>query len=195
LSETAATLDRSNISEIPEAEALANIDPVIDDISHLARIRDILFGEQSRDYNQKLIALEEKASRESHDLKKDFQVKIDTLTAYIQSKFETSDAQIKMERTERTDALKHLSEQYLHSHQLLAEQINNLDQKISTITNTLREEISINSKTVSDELRQKSNELLGSIEREVQILNDSSRAERRKLASYFVELSQHLDEA
>lgn len=195
MSETAATLDRSNISEVPEAEALASIDPVIDDISHLARIRDILFGEQSRDYNQKLIALEEKASRESHDLKKDFQVKIDTLTAYMQTKFETSDAQIHLESMERTDALNHLGEQYLHSYQLLTEQINNLDQKISTITNTLRGEMSINSKTISDELRQKSDELLGSIEREVQILNDSSRAERRKLASYFVELSQHLDEA
>jgi hypothetical protein len=195
LSETAATLDRSNISEIPEAEALANIDPVIDDISHLSRIRDILFGEQSRDYNQKLIALEEKAFTESHDLKEYFQGEIDTLTAYIQKKIEASDAQLDLERTERTEAFKLFNEQFMLSHQLLAEKINSLDQKILATTNTLREEILINSQTISDEFRQKSDDLLGTIEREVQILNDSSRAERRKLSSYFVALSQHLEEA
>jgi hypothetical protein len=195
LSETADTLDLKKISELPEIDALEHGNSATDDISHLARIKDILFGDQSRDYNQKLIEIEEKARRENRDLKENFQVKIDTLTAYIQKKIETSDAQIQTERMERTDAVKHLSEQYIHSHQLLAEQINNLDQKISTIANTLREETSISSKTISDELRQKSNELLGSIEREVQCLHDSSRAERRKLASYFVEISQRLEEA
>lgn len=193
MSEIATTLDRKNISESPEA--LEQNNSAIDDISHLERIKDILFGDQSRDYNQKLIELEEKASRENCNLKEDFQGKIDTLTVYIQSKFETSNDQIHLEKTERTDSFKQFSEQYLHSHELLAEQINSLDQKISAIANTLREEMSIKSKTISDELRQKSNELLGSIEREVQILNDSSRAERRKLASCFVELSQHLEEA
>jgi hypothetical protein len=191
--EAETQLHHSEISESSGTKTLAH-NPEIDDISHLARIRDILFGAQSRDYDQKLVEIEEKTLREYIHLKEDFQGKIDTLKSYIQKEFEASNTQLTLERIERNKTFKRCDEQCNNSNQLLGEQINKLDKKISGIASTLREEILINSKIVSDELHQKSDELIVAIEREVKILKDLTSEERRKLSTYFAQISKQLSE-
>jgi hypothetical protein len=192
LGETDALSKNLELSDL--AVESSGQDSTIDDINHLERIRDILFGEQSRDHNRRLAEIEERNFKENSHIKESLQNKIDALDSLMKKGIEEINTQIELEKKERTDAFNHFFEQYNTSHQALVVKISNIEQKISKVTVVLREEILSSSKVASDELHQKSNELLVTIEREVKILNSASSQERHNLSNYFSELSKQLRE-
>lgn len=70
----------------------------------LDKVRDILFGNQVRDFERRFARLEERLIKETASLKDDMRKRLDALEAYVRSEAESLEAQIKSERNDRTDA-------------------------------------------------------------------------------------------
>jgi hypothetical protein len=72
----------------------------------LEKVRDILFGSQSREYEKRFARLEERLLKEAADLRADLKKRFDTLEIYIKKEVESLMTQMKAEREERTQSSK-----------------------------------------------------------------------------------------
>jgi len=79
---------------VPEPAGAGNVD----------KIRDILFGTQMRDYEQRFARLEETLLREAADLRESTRKRFDALESYMRKEFEALESRLKSERDERVAA-------------------------------------------------------------------------------------------
>src|SRR5574340_1186041 len=73
------------------------------------RIREILFGSQMREYEQRFAQLEERLMRETAELKTDVRRRLDSLEACTRQEIEALSDRLKAERSERMETVSRLS--------------------------------------------------------------------------------------
>ena len=67
------------------------------------KIRDILFGTQMRDYEQRFARLEESLRKESAELRDSTRKRLDALEGYIKKELESLESRLKSEKDERSE--------------------------------------------------------------------------------------------
>src|SRR6266545_6724972 len=83
--------------------------PRPDEATNVDKIRDILFGTQMRDYDTKFSRLEERLAKEAGDLRDDVKRRLASLESYFKGELGAVAEQVRVEREERTPAIKALA--------------------------------------------------------------------------------------
>lgn len=158
----------------------------------LDKVRDILFGAQSREYEKRIMRLEERIIRESSDLRGEIKMRFDSLEAYIKGEIESLTDRWKTEQGERTDSVKDLSRGLSDLTATVEKKTIQLDEKVTKTQRELRDQILDQSKSISSDMRQKYEELSAALDREANELRND-KTDRSALADMFTELAMRLN--
>ena len=158
----------------------------------LDKVRDILFGAQSREYEKRIMRLEERIIRESSDLRGEIKMRFDSLEAYIKGEIESLTDRWKTEQGERTDSVKDLSRGLSDLTATVEKKTIQLDEKVTKTQRELRDQILDQSKSLSSDMRQKYEDLSAALDREARELRND-KTDRSALADMFTELAMRLN--
>jgi len=158
----------------------------------LDKVRDILFGAQSREYERRIMRLEERIIRESSDLRGEIKMRFDSLEAYIKGEIESLTDRWKTEQGERTDSVKDLSRGLSDLTATVEKKTSQLDEKVTKTQRELRDQILDQSKSLTSDMRQKYEELSAALDREARELRND-KTDRSALADMFSELALRLN--
>jgi DNA anti-recombination protein RmuC len=158
----------------------------------LDKVRDILFGSQSREYEKRFARLEDRLLKEASDLREDIKRRFDTLEVYIKKEVEALAARLKVEQEERSESAKTLSAELSDTARTFEKKTGQLGEHLTTSQRELREQILEQSKTLSDEIRRKHESMAAVVESTTSELRDE-KTDRAALASLFMEVAMRLN--
>ncbi len=159
---------------------------------NLDKIRDILFGAQTRDNERKFAVLEERLVKESADLRNDLKRRFDSLELYIKKEVEAVTDRVKSEQTERADSLKELSRELKDLAKGIEKKTSQLEDQAAKAQRDLRQQLLDQSKNLSDEIHAHHKELSAAQDQAVQQLR-TEKTDRASLAALFMEASMRLN--
>jgi len=159
---------------------------------NIDKIRDILFGNQMRDYDRRFARLEERIQREQSELKDEIRKRFDSLETYVRNEIDALSDRLKTEQNERGDSLKEASREFKEVMQSLEKKTSQLDDQLNRNHRDLRQSALDQSKQLMEEIHSKHNSLSQSLERAVQELT-VDKMERSGLADLFTEMALRLN--
>lgn len=166
-------------------------DVQFEQVENLAKVREILFGEQSRDHSVRLQSLEAKLNREASDIKNDVKVRLDALETFVKKELEIVSQRIKSEQTERVQAWKELSREQKELNKLVEKKFSSLEEQTLTGQKELRQHILDQSKTLSHEIQKRNDSLNKLLDERNKELHDL-KVDRSSLAELFVRVAVDL---
>jgi DNA repair exonuclease SbcCD ATPase subunit len=158
----------------------------------LDKVRDILFGSQSREYEKRFTRLEERLLKEASDLRDELRKRFDTLEVYTKKEVESLAARLKTEYEQRTESAKEISRDLKETSRTLEKKTGQLDEQLTSSQRELRQQILEQSKSLSDEIRKKHEAMAATLERATAELRDE-KTDRAALASLFMEVAMRLN--
>jgi uncharacterized phage infection (PIP) family protein YhgE len=158
----------------------------------LEKVRDILFGSQSREYEKRLARLEERLVKEAADLRDEFRKRFDSLEVYTRKEVESLAARLKTEHDQRTESAKEISRELKETSRALEKKTSQLDDQLTTNARELRQQILEQSKSISTEIRQKHEAMSAALQGATAELREE-KTDRAALASLFMEVAMRLN--
>lgn len=155
------------------------------------KVRDILFGNQVREFERRFMRLDERLAKEISDLKADIKSRLDALELYTKKEVESLVEQNKTEHADRLDASASLSRELNETGKSLERRILTLDEQLSKGQRELRQQMLEQDHRLTDEIRRQADEILTALSREAQELR-SDKADRATLASLLTEMALRL---
>jgi len=156
--------------------------------SNINKVKEILFGDQSREYERRFVRLEDQLVRECSHLREDTHQQFEALKQYIQQEINGLAAALKSEQIQRDEVLKGMDEAFKIITRTLEQRVEQLEIETSQRQRELRQQLLEQSKVLDDEIRQKYQEILTILERRTQELR-AEKADRSTLASLFRDLA------
>jgi uncharacterized membrane-anchored protein YjiN (DUF445 family) len=161
-------------------------------IGNLDKIREILFGGQTRDYEKRFRRLEERLSQENVQLRDELLQRVKSLEDLLMSETESLTEKMKLERQERYEA----NQDFIRELNTLKTEINNrfvqLDEQVSKDIKQLRQQFQSQLQELIVQLRQQKDNLTSLIRQEVAQLKEEKLA-RSDLAAFFTEFALRLN--
>jgi DNA repair exonuclease SbcCD ATPase subunit len=158
----------------------------------LDKVRDILFGSQSREYEKRLTRLEERLLKEASDLRDELRKRFDSLEVYTRKEVESLAARLKTEHDQRTESAKEISRELKETSRTLEKKTSQLDEQLTTSQRELRQQILEQSKNLSAEIRQKHEAMTAALQGATAELREE-KTDRAALASLFMEVAMRLN--
>jgi DNA repair exonuclease SbcCD ATPase subunit len=162
------------------------------DGSNLDKVRDILFGNQVREYDKRFSRLEERVIKECATVRDDTRKRLDSLESFLKNELESLSERLKHEHSTRDEAVKALAQESKEMTASLERKFTQFDEQTSNSQREVRQHILDQSKSLYDEIRQKTNEMLAALEREAQELRHD-KTDSSTLAALFTELAIRLN--
>jgi uncharacterized phage infection (PIP) family protein YhgE len=195
------TMPKKNGSSAKEKEKQAGHDLVnaqlvegnLGERDSVDRIRDILFGAQVRQFEQRFNLLEETIRKEVVNLRDETRKTIETLENYTKKELESLVAQLKTEQTERSDSVSDLSGKLDNLNKTLDKKIIRLDEKTTVGQHDLQEQILQQSKNLMREIQQIHAEITATLKKAVEELR-KEKTDRMALGNLFNEIGLRLKE-
>lgn len=175
----AGVTERSNSQELPEG---GNID----------KIRDILFGAQSRDFDKRMARIEERLNKETVAVRDEMRQRFDALEAYIKTEFEALAQRVKSEQDERADNVRDVTRDLRETAKGIEKKLGQLDESTTRSQRDLRQQILDQSKTLADDIRQKYEAMATLVAQHVDKLQND-KTDRSALADLFTEMAVRLN--
>lgn len=175
--------------QAPPAESLPVANSVADE--SLDKVRDILFGAQSREFERRFALLEEDLLRKTAEAREEARQRLETLEAYLRQEVEQLSERIETEQAERAKMIHGLSLDLHELTQQLDEKINSLDTATHEEQSVLRQNLVSEAKTLSEALQQRSADLTTALNREVKTLTHD-KLNRADIAQMFSEMAKRI---
>ncbi|GAB1539664.1 hypothetical protein NUACC21_23310 [Scytonema sp. NUACC21] len=160
--------------------------------SSLAKVREILFGNQMRELEKRFIRLEERLARECGELREETRKRLDSLETYVKNEVESLTERIKSEQGERGEVLKALAEDNRKITTSLEKRLLQFEEQTNSNQRETREQILNQSKSLQDDIRQKYEEIIALLQRETQEIR-IEKTDRSTLATLLSELAIRLN--
>jgi uncharacterized phage infection (PIP) family protein YhgE len=157
------------------------------------RIRDILFGAQVRQYDQRFNSVEDVIKKEIGILRDETRKTNETLENYTKKGLESLVAQLKNELKDRADAVGELSGKLDSVNKTLDQKISRIDEKANAGLLDLQEQILQQSKNQLNEIQQMRSEITSTLKKAVDELR-KEKTDRIALANLFNEIGMRLKE-
>ena len=157
------------------------------------KIRDILFGNQMRDYEKRFSRLEERLLNEIKELREATGKQLESIDAFIKKEIELLNQQLKSEQEQRVDAAKALSKDLGSNIRTALRRIEKLDEKQSKDSQDLRRQHLDQAKSLSDQIRKKHQEFSRSLQNDVAELR-ADKVDRSALSQLFVQLAVRMSD-
>jgi DNA anti-recombination protein RmuC len=161
------------------------------EVGNIDKIRDILFGAQSRDTEKRIVRLEERFTKEAGALREDLHKRFEILENYIKKEIDALTERLKVEQVERTDGLKEITKEIKETTKSFEKKISQMDEQSAKSQRELRQQILEQAKALTDDLKQKHDIITAGVARSVQELQND-KTDRTALADLFTEISVRL---
>jgi hypothetical protein len=165
----------------PDATGAASID----------KVRDILFGNQVREFERRFARLEERIIKETIDLKEDVRNRVEALEQYTKKEMESLADHLKADHDDRVESDAAISRELKETAASLGRRITALDEQLGKSQRELRQQILEQNQRLSDDIRKKMDEVLAALAHEAQTLR-SDKADRATLAALLTEMAMRL---
>jgi len=157
------------------------------------RIRDILFGAQVRQYDQRFHGVEEMIRSEVVNLRNETKKTTETLEHFAKKGLESLIAQLKAEQKERSDAVSELSKKLDSLGAALDKKISRVEETTAAGRLDLQGQILQQSKNLMQEIQQRNAELTAALRKAGEELR-REKADRVALGNLFTEIGLRLKE-
>lgn len=161
--------------------------------ANLDKVRDILFGAQSRDYEKRFARLEDRLLKEAADLRNDLKQHFDSLEMYVKKEVELLTNHMKSEQNERLESNKELGRELGALSKQIQARMTQLDNQSMQGQRDLRQQILEQHKSLSQDMIQKSADLTLMLEKALEELR-GEKLDRAALAELFMESALRLNQ-
>jgi len=176
------------------AEAAANAaNAPLTDANSMEKIRDILFGNQLKEFEKRFARLEERVGRETEEIRGDLKKRFDTLETYIRHEIESFSERLKKEQDSRGTANDALQEEIKAKMASADGRIDAIDTQLGDATRDLRQQLLEQSKSLSEEIQAKAEQAAANLEQARGALQ-GEKVDRATLSSFLVELAVRLSD-
>jgi hypothetical protein len=158
---------------------------------NIDKIRDILFGSNMRDYEQRFARLEEALKKESGELRESTRRHLEALEAFVHKELAALEARLNTERDERSESHSRLGAELSAASAAVHKKIGEIENHEAQAKREIRNDLLQQSKELSDGIRAKGEELSALIERRAQELHHA-KTDRTALAGLFSEMALRL---
>lgn len=159
--------------------------------ANIEQIRDIIFGTQMREYNQRFVELEERLINESVALREDLNKRLSALEQYVKKELESLGGNIRGEQQSRAAAVKELAAGQVELSKSTDKRFADAASAVEKAQREQRTQLMEQTKAVRDELHKKASELAANLRREAGDLREV-KADRSALAALFAEVAARL---
>ena len=165
--------------------------PIEAGAGNIDKIRDILFGSNMRDYEQRFARLEEALKKESADLRDTTRRHLESLEAFVHKELAALDGRLNAERDERSESHSRLAGDLSNASTSILRKIGDLENQEAQAKREIRNDLLQQSKELTDAIRNKGEEIIALLERRSQDLQHS-KTDRAALAGLFNEVALRL---
>ena len=158
---------------------------------NIDKIRDIIFGSNMREYEQRFARLEEALRKESADLRESTRRRVESLEAFVHKELAALDGRLNSERDQRSESHARLSADLSSASAAIFRKIGEMEAHDAQEKREIRNDLLQQSKELTDAIRSKGEELIELLERRAQELQNS-KTDRAALAGLFNELALRL---
>jgi hypothetical protein len=157
------------------------------------RIRDILFGGQMRQYDQRFSNLEKAIKNEVSNLREETRKALESLENYTKKEFESLASRLKSEQNEHTESIDELSNNFDNKSRSLEKKLSQLDENTLRGQGELQKQLLNQSKDLMEEIRTTYERCNTTLDQSVKDLRNH-KADRIALANLFTEVAMRLKE-
>ncbi len=180
------TMEQSNSqSRMPNPETQVSQGGSVD------KIREILFGNQAKDYEKRFEKLESQLTKKTMDLKNELMQRIDTLENYIKHEIKDINGRIKSESSERTNFQADIQQSFKESLESLNRKIARESDNMSQKSTELRSQILEQSKKLTAEILSRFDNASDDLKQTAKELDDA-KVNRSDLSGFFLDLAMRL---
>ena len=169
----------------------ASAAPAPEPIESLDKVRDILFGAQSRDFENRFAFLEEKLLQETSRAKEDAHKRFESLEAQLKQQVQQLTEKIKSENAERAASVKSLTGEIKQLTQALDKKIDLLGSESNKEQEDIREQLMEQSSSLSDDIKRRCDDINAKFNVEVGEL-ENDKLNRSDIAGLFNDMAQKL---
>jgi len=159
---------------------------------NIDQIRDILFGNQVREYDKRFTDLEDRLGKKLLDLRTETTKRFESLENYMKSQFDALAEQMHEEKEERVAGDKHLDKDLKEAVAALEKKLAKASEQQVKNEKEFRQQLLDLSKTLREELRQNVEDLAAMVQRHVENLRNA-KTDRAALAALFMDLAMQLN--
>jgi septal ring factor EnvC (AmiA/AmiB activator) len=158
---------------------------------NIDKIREILFGNNMRDYDARFARLEAAVVKEASELRESTRKRFESLESFIKCEFESLHGRLRSEREERAEALGQTSRDLRQTEDALRKKLRDLEDQTSATDSAIREHILNQSQALTEDIRALQAEITALLERRFHDLN-KGKTDRAMLADLLTEVSMRL---
>jgi hypothetical protein len=175
----------------PAAHPLAPVPAEDSGAGNVDKIRDILFGSQMRDYEQRFLRLEEALKKESLDLRETTRRHLEALEGFVQRELSALETRLNAERDARSESHSRLAADLSSTSSSILRKVGEIESHEAQAKREIRNDLLQQSKELADAVHTKSEELIALLERRAQELH-LAKTDRAMLAGLFNEVALRL---
>ena len=185
--------EKNKANSNPAAKTARGVPPSaeIADTGSVDKIRDILFGNQMRDFDRRFSQVEERLVKATQDLRDETHKRLEALELFFKKELEALKNRLKAESDERTDGDKHLNDDLKDASMTLKKAVAQAEEKFSEHATELRQQLLEQSKSLSAEIQSK-NEQAADALRSRTIALDEAKIDRSTMAEYLIEMAMRI---
>ena len=152
------------------------------------KIRDILFGNQMRDYNKRFALLEERILQEIKDLRDETKNRLDTMESYVQKEIDSLSNRLNTEQKLRAESLDKVTNEFKVETKAISDNIERLEDQQNQDSRDLRQQLLEQSKNFSNEISKKHEDSSAALDRSVQQLR-ADKVDRSTFSELLMEMA------
>jgi hypothetical protein len=161
-------------------------------MENVDRIREIIFGSQMRDYEQRFSRIEERILKETADLKSETKRRLDSLEMYIRQEVDSLADRLASEKSERAASDDKMAKEFLETATAIERRMSQFDDRAAHNLRELRQLTLDQHKSMLEEFSQKTADLSSSAERRIEEVRTAS-VQRSTMANLLTELALRLE--
>lgn len=163
------------------------------DTGSVDKIRDILFGNQMRDFERRFSQMEERLGKATKDLRDETHKRLEALELYFKKEQDAIKERLKSEAKQRETEDKKLNDELKRNASSLKSDISAAEEKFMELTSELRQQILEQSKVLSEEIQIKNEEASEALRNTAQRLDDA-KIDRSSMAEYLIEMAMRMSD-
>jgi hypothetical protein len=163
----------------------------IADSGSVDKIRDILFGNQMRDFERRFSQMEERLTKSTLDLRDETHKRLEALELFFKKELDALKARLKSEADERADNEKQFNDELKNASTGLKKAIAQAEESFSRDATELRQQILEQSKALTAEIQLKNDQSSAELSARAGAL-DEAKIDRSTMAEYLIEMAMRL---
>lgn len=163
------------------------------DLANLDKIRDILFGQESRRYDRRFAGLEKSLTESNEKLRLDLYKRLDELDARLQKGIKELKQALKAEEKERNAAFEHATANLDARSGDFDRKLDSLGKDLSDTAQSIDADVGKRTLELSETMAKQHDDWKKSLKKTAAELRDE-KVDRKALASFFTEFAKRLDD-